>query len=522
MLLQLDPASSMPLYRQILTQMRQLISTGALPVGERLPPSRELATRLGVHRTTVANAYAELAADGWIAGHVGRGTFVAESPQGIHPERSRGVKPPEAAAPLPPYTARLDNGYLWPMLFADNGGDDALEALVSTHALASDPRYIPFTLARPAEELFPVEEFRRATSEVLRREGRALLQLGPSDGYPPLKDYLRQELRREGIQAAERELLVTNGCQQALDLVRKVFLRPGDTVALENPVYPGAIQTFSGSNIQCLGVPVGDEGLNLDVLETLLARHRVRLLLVTPSFHNPTGATLSLDARKRLLEIVARHRVPVVEDNIYGALRLRGRETPSLKALDTAGLVIHLNSFSKVCFPGLRVGWMVASAPVIERLRVAKQATDLHTDQLAQAALAEFGRRGLVTRLVKKARQLYRIRLERLEAALEAHFPEEAQWIRPEGGMSVWVKLPEGLDANALLFKARERRVLFTPGRYFYFQAVEPNTLRLGFSAVHEKRIAPGIEILGDLIKSEIRQRRRQPGRREAARVALV
>ena len=516
MLLQLDPASSMPLYRQILTQMRQLISTGALPVGERLPPSRELATRLGVHRTTVANAYAELAADGWIAGHVGRGTFVAESPHAIHPERSRGAKP------LPPYTASLDNGYLWPMLFADNGADDALEALVSSHALAADPRFIAFTLARPAEELFPVEEFRRATSEVLRREGRALLQLGPSDGYPPLKDYLRQELRREGIQAGERELLITNGCQQALDLVRKVFVRPGDTVALENPVYPGAIQTFSGNGVHCLGVPVTEQGLNLDVLETLLARHRVRLLLVTPSFHNPTGTTLSLDARKRLLEIVGRHRVPVVEDNIYGALRLRGRETPSLKALDTAGLVIHLNSFSKVCFPGLRVGWMVASAPVIERLRVAKQATDLHTDQLAQAALAEFGRRGLVTRLVKKARQLYRVRLERLEAALQTHFPDEVQWIRPEGGMAVWVRLPEGLDANQLLFKARDRRVLFTPGRYFYFQAAEHNTLRLGFTGVHERRIGQGIEILGELIKSELRQRRRQPGRREAAHVALV
>jgi DNA-binding transcriptional MocR family regulator len=520
-LLQLDPASSMPLYRQILTQMRQLISTGALPAGERLPPSRELAARLGVHRTTVANAYAELAADGWISGHVGRGTFVAESPQAKEPNGARAPKPSEPA-PLPPFTARLDNGYLWPLLFADSAADDALEAMVSTHALASDPRYIPFTLARPAEELFPVEEFRRATSEVLRREGRALLQLGPSDGYPPLKDFLRGELRREGIQAGERELLITNGCQQALDLVRKVFLRPGDTVVLENPVYPGAIQTFSGNGVQCLGVPVGAEGLNLDLLDSLLARHRVRLLLATPSFHNPTGTTLSLDARKRLLEIVARHRVPVVEDNIYGALRLRGRELPTLKALDTHGLVLHLNSISKVCFPGLRVGWIVASAPVIERLRIAKQATDLHTDQLAQAALAEFGRRGLVARLIRKARQLYRVRLERLEAALEAHFPEEAQWVRPEGGMAVWVRLPEGLDASALLFKARERYVLFTPGRYFYFQGVEHNTLRLGFTAVPEKKITQGIEILGELIKTELRQRRRRAPAQRAARVALV
>jgi len=294
-------------------------------------------------------------------------------------------------------------------------------------------------------------------------------------------------------------------------------------VLLENPVYPGAIQTFNGGGVRCLGVPVTEKGVNLEALETLLNQQRVRLLLLTPSFHNPTGTTLSLDARKRVLELAARHQVPVVEDNIYSALRLRGRELPPLKALDTHGLVVHLDSFSKVCFPGLRVGWLVASEPVIERLRVAKQATDLHTDQLAQAALAEFCRRGLLTKLIKRARTLYRGRLERLEAALAAHFPEGVTWTRPEGGMSLWVTLPAGLDAGALLYKARERQVLFAPGRFFYFQGTQPNTLRLSFPCVKEKQIEQGIEVLGGLIKSELRQRR--PAERETrrrARVALV
>ncbi|MEE9235969.1 MAG: PLP-dependent aminotransferase family protein [Candidatus Acidoferrales bacterium] len=510
MLLQLDPASSVPLYQQIRDQIRQLIATGGLGVGERLPPSRELAQRLGVHRTTIANAYAELTADGWIAGHVGRGTYVAESPQAIH----------RPALPPPKYSASLENGYLWSRLLADAPADDPLDFLMA-EGMPANGRVISFTTARPAEELFPIEEFRRVTSEVIRREGRALLQLGPSDGYPPLKEFLRHELRREGIQAGDRELLVTNGCQQALDLIRKVFLRPGDVVLMENPVYPGAIQTFNTGGVKCLGVPVTEEGLNLDVLESLLAQERVRLLLLTPNFHNPTGTTLSLEGRKRLLELARLHQLPVVEDNIYGALRLRGRELPSLKALDTAGLVLHLNSFSKVCFPGLRVGWVVGHEPVIERLRIAKQATDLHTDQLAQAALAEFGRRGLLARMVKRARALYRTRLQSLEAALGAHFPDEVTWGRPEGGMAVWVTLPAGLDAGVLLFKARERGVLFTPGRYFYFQAVQPNTLRLAFATVAEKQIRKGVEILGHLLKAELRQRRGAPeGRR--ARVALV
>jgi len=366
-ILQLDPANAVPLYRQIRDQIRQLITSGALAVGDRLPPSRELAQRLGVHRTTVANAYADLTADGWIAGHVGRGTFVAESPQAakpVHPESRAAGR----GTAHPSYTATLENGYLWSTLFADQPADDPLDFLMADVTAAADRRVISFTTARPADELFPVEEFRRATSDVVRRDGRTLLQLGPSDGYPPLKEFLRADLRRQGLVFGDRELLITNGCQQALDLVRKVFLRPGDSVAMENPIYPGAIQSFRGGGIRCLGVPVTGQGISVDALESLLARQRVRLLLLTPDFQNPTTSTMPLDARKRVLELAARHQVPIVEDGIYATLRLRGRELPSLKALDGHGLVIHINSFSKVCFSGLRVGWMVASEPVIERI----------------------------------------------------------------------------------------------------------------------------------------------------------
>lgn len=510
--LTLDPASSTPLYRQIRDQIRQLIATGTLARGDRLPPSRDLACRLGVHRTTVANAYAELSADNWISGHVGRGTFVAKGVEAA-PAVANHVNRETVVAP---------DGYLWTSLLAEIPGDDALDALL-TDALVGGPDVISFTTARPADELIPVEDFRRCCNDVLRRAGKRLLQLGPSDGYPPLKECLLGELRREGISASPRELLIVNGCQQGLDLIRKTFLRPGDTVLLENPCYPGAIQTFHAPGLKCIGVPVGERGLNLDALAALLAQNRARLLLLTPSFHNPTGSTLSLDGRRRVLELAARSQVPIVEDHIYGALRLRGRDLPSLKALDRAGLVIHLNSFSKVCFPGLRVGWIVASEAVIERLRIAKQSTDLHTDQLAQAALAEFCRRGLLERLLRRARALYRERLEQAESALACHCPAEVRWGRPEGGMSIWVTLPEGLDAGMLLFKAHERKVVFSPGRFFYFQAAQPNTLRLGFAGLRPEKITEGIAILGSLIKAELRQQRRA-GRRpvEAARVALV
>lgn len=510
MLLALDPASHTPLYIQIRDQIRALISSGQLARGERIAPSRELARQLGIHRTTVANAYAELEADGWIEGHVGRGTYVARGAEANRPARSVAR------------TAAGGNGILWESLFAHPAEEGFFDIL----SPALEPDVISFATARPPETSFPLAEFRRAADIVLRREGRRLLQLGPTDGYPPFKEFLLDWLRADGLRVDADEIVVTNGCQQSLDLVGRVFLRPGDSVAMENPVYPGAVTALGGAGVKCIPVPVGEDGLNLDALEMILSQSRVKLLLLTPNFHNPTGTTLGLEARRRVLELAGLHQVPIVEDNIYGALRLRGKELPSLRALDSRGLVIHLNSVSKICFPGLRVGWCVASRPVIERLRIAKQACDLHTGQLPQAVLAEFARRGWLAKYLKKMRAYYRERLVALEQALEEHFPPEAKWTRPEGGMSVWVRLPEGMDAGELLVKAKARKVWFTPGRYFYFAAPRPHTLRLGFCALTKEQIERGVEVLGGLVRAELRQSRRagreRTAERLAERVALV
>ena len=203
-------------------------------------------------------------------------------------------------------------------------------------------------------------------------------------------------------------------------------------------------------------------------------------------------------------------------------MRLRGTALPSLKSLDRTGNVIHIDSFSKIAFPGLRVGWCVAPESVIERLRVVKQSTDLHSDQLSQAALAEFVRRGHLTRHLAKMKKVYRGRLEALEAALEKHMPDETTWSRPEGGMSIWVTIPSGLDAGEFLIHVRERGVHFVPGRYFYYQNPQPNTLRLGFAALDEKRIARGVQTLAELLKIELRKRQRGARSESLQRVALI
>jgi 2-aminoadipate transaminase len=509
--LHLQTESHIPLYIQLRDQLRALVHSGELRSGDRIPASRELAGQLGVHRTTVANAYAELESEGLIRGHVGRGTFICAAP----------VKQFSPA----PRSNGNGGAMRWESLFADERGDEGLSRLMPD----VPPGAIAFTAARPPEEFFPVEEFRRCVNAVLHREGRRVLQLGSTDGYGPLKRALIDLFRSEGLNVRAEQLLITDGCQQAIDLVCKAFLRPGDSVALENPAYPGAIALFAGARVRALAVGVetdpartGQVGLDVDALEAVLMQNRVKFIFVTPDFHNPTGTALPGAGRRRLLELAARYQVPVIEDGIYSRLRLRGSPVPSLKALDSSGNVIQIDSFSKIAFPGLRVGWCVGAESAIERLRLVKQSTDLHTDQLSQAAMAEFIRRGYLARHIAKMKKIYRSRLDAMEEELEKHMPESTAWTRPEGGMTLWVTLPSGFDAGELLIHARERGILYLPGRYFYFQHPQPNTLRFGFAGVDEKRIERGIETFCELLKAELRKRQRGAREEFHARVALI
>jgi 2-aminoadipate transaminase len=517
--LHLQAKSSIPIHVQLRDQLRALVHSGELMPGDRIPASRELAKELGIHRTTVANVYAELQAEGLIEGFVGRGTFIRDPDA---PERE--------FTPAPrPKGGRLR----WDALFADERTSwDGLSRLIPKVPEDS----IGFVNAQASAEFFPVAEIRSCASAVLKRHGREILQLGATDGYAPLKHVLLERLRVEGISVKDSELLITDGCQQSLDLLAKAFLRPGDSVLVENPAYPGALSIISASRVRCLPAPVewnrarpGRLGLDLEAAEAILQRNRVKLILVTPDFQNPTGTSMPLENRRKLLEMAALHQVPIVEDHIYARLRLRDKAISSLKAMDRDGIVIQIDSFSKVAFPGLRVGWCIAPERVIERLRVLKQASDLHTDQLAQATLAEFMTRGLFNRHLRRMIAVYARRLDVLEKCLERHFPGGTSWSRPNGGLSVWVTLPAGLDAGEMFYYAQQRGVLFVPGRYFYFQNPLPNTLRLGFAGLDEKQIVRGTLTLGQVLLEELRKRERGGHRtagleeeEESSRVPLI
>jgi 2-aminoadipate transaminase len=466
--------SEIPLYRQLYQQFAVKIRSGELLRGERLPATRELAGLLGLNRTTVSAAYEMLETEGLIAGQVGRGSFVTG-----HSVAAGGVD----------WNSLLERSEMAPLGHAGGFGGEV----------------ISFEMSRPSRALFPLDEFRASCAAVLARQDLAgILQLGSPAGFEPLRRYLMEEARRQHVAGPGDDLIVTNGCQQALDLIGRVMLRPGDTVAVEDPVYPGLKNLLAGIGAQLVGIPVGADGIDIAQLERVLEREQPRFLVVTSNFQNPTGATLPLAARRELLEAARAARVPVVENDAYGELRYEGEPLPAIKQLDEHGGTVLLRSFSKVSFPGLRVGWVVGPKPLIDRLRQAKEAADLHTDQLSQAVLLEFAESG---RLEAHRARVLQAGAERLAATLDAcrrFLPANARWTRPQGGMNVWVRLPEPLDAGELLPRAQKEGVAYLPGRYFAVSRLEPGALRLSFAGPTPDQIRSGLSILGRIVSSEI------------------
>ena len=484
--LQLDRQSRLPLARQIQAQIERLIREKYLAPGVKLPATRELAQALGVNRTTVALAYEELVAGGQARAHVGQGTFVAAQVAG----ESRPAAPSPARIPLD-----------WSRLFSRSAHIAGSRADRRATIPGGARPLISFAEGTPDSGMFPTDAFRRVLNQVVRAEGTALLQYPPGgDGYPPLRTYLATYLLRFGVEAREEDILVVNGSQQGFDLIARTFLDPGDVVAIEQPTYPRATDVFRSAGAQLVPVPWDREGPSAEALEQVLTRYRPKLFYCQPTAHNPTGLTMTADAARRVLDVAARHHVPIVEDGFDGSLYYGERRPLPLRALDRDGLVLYIGTFSKVLFPGLRLGWLVAPPPVVERLRAAKQLADLGTSPLIQAAVHRFCERRLLDRHVARIAREYDRRRAALVEALARHMPEGVTWTEPRGGFSLLVTLPVGCDATALLQRALRRGVGFTPGARFFLDGSGDRTARLSFSSVPQRRIEDGVKRLAEAV----------------------
>lgn len=455
---QLDASSEVPLYRQLHLHFKGLIQSGQLAAGDRLPPTRELAGLLGLNRTTVSAAYDLLMSEGLISGHVGRGSFVMAGTQAAPERRWDDTWQRPQAVPSGTFTG------------------------------------ISFATSRPPESLFPLEDFRASCQEVSARADLAsILQLGSPSGYEPLRHYLLAQARRDGTAGAGDDVLVVNGCQQALDLIARVLVRPGDKIAVEDPVYPGLRNLFSAAGAELIAMPVDAAGADPQAIE----RESPKLVAVTPDFQNPTGATLSAGRRAALLAAARRTGALVVENDIYGALRYEGEPLPTIKEGDESGGTVILRSFSKVSFPGLRVGWIIGPRRLIARLAEAKHLADLHTDQFTQAVLLRFAESG---RLAAHVSRMLAAGRDRLAAAMEAcarHLPPGSRFTRPQGGMNFWLRLPEPLDSADLLPRAQQAGVSYLPGRFFTVAKPDQGGLRLSFAGLAPEQIERGIALLG-------------------------
>ncbi|HEY3354852.1 MAG TPA: PLP-dependent aminotransferase family protein [Polyangia bacterium] len=374
--------------------------------------------------------------------------------------------------------------------------------------VAESPDVLSFAGGLPAPELFPVAAIAEAHARVLAEAGAAALQYSTTEGYGPLREWIVARLTLGGIATTVEQTLVTSGSQQGIDLCARALLDPGARVAVESPSYLAALQVFRAHGAQCVAVDGDADGIRIDELERLHAQAPLRLVYVVPNFQNPTGTTLSAARRLALVAFAQRRGVALLEDDPYGELRYAGAPVPPLQALDEAGVVVRLGSFSKTLAPGLRLAYATGPREVIRAMTVAKQAADLHTATLAQRAAAALLERFDYDAHLTTLRTAYGARLGAMLAALGRHLPAGSRWTRPEGGLFVWAELPGGLDAEALFPLALAQKVAFVPGQPFYAGDPRVSTLRLNFSNRPADLIEEGMARLGRVVRLALDARR--------------
>lgn len=472
LLLELDRSAHEPLWQQIVDGVRDAVESGTLRTGDRLPPSRTLAERTGVHRSTVVRAYQELWALGYLDSRQGSYSTVRRAAAGL---------PAAHAAP-----STLD----WESI-SSAGAREAVRAAGRLARPVSGPDTIDAASLSPDPRLAPVRELRRAHADVLREDGEALVDYGSPQGLSELRELVAHRMRTHGVVVGSDQVMITGGAQHALDLVAKLLVEPGRRVLLESPTYSLAFPLLRLHGAELVPVPMGAEGMDLDHLEARLGEGPAAMVYTTPNFHNPTGITTSPAHRERLLAICERHRVPLLEDGFEEELKYFGRAVLPIKALDRSGTVIYVGTFSKVVFPGLRVGWVAADHECLRRLAALNRVSNLATTLPAQAALARFCSLGGFESHLRRVHAAYRRRMSALLRGLREHVLRPGVAItEPQGGYTLLVSLASAAGSeDELIARLRRHGVEVAPGSWFYPDRPPCLCFRLSISRLDEQAI---------------------------------
>jgi 2-aminoadipate transaminase len=486
---------------QIVDAIESAIAAGELAPGEKLPPTRDLAELAGVNHLTAARAYRRLAELGLVAGRVGSGTFVrAAAP--VAGEEPRGTSSSDASA-WQHYVLPEDR---------ETYGDRMLNEMFQ-HRDRED--VIPLMVGYPSPRLFPRVRLAEIAAQVLSEEGDRALQYGDVDGVPELRAELARLGRRWGGVDQPDEIVCTSGARQALTLTARAMVRPGDVSAIESPSFVAPIEALKDAGARILPVPMDDRGLDVEALEQLLRRHEIRVLTIQPRLHNPTGRDLAPGRRERLVELARRHGFFIIEDGVYSDLRFEGEPLPSLRALDPDH-VVYVDSLSKTVAPGLRMGWVAASGPVLDRITREKRNDDMAGATLSQLMIARYLAAGEYDEHLEGAIAFHRERCEALLGAVDKHLEGLATCTRPSGGAHLWLELADRLDERDLYAEAHRQGVTFLPGTAMVPGRPRSTRIRISYCYLDPDQLAEGARRLG----VAIRAMRRARAPREAAPIA--
>lgn len=466
-----------PVYIQLKEYLKRMITNGHLLENQKLPSTRELSVSLAISRNTVLTAYADLEQEGLIYAVKGKGNFV----KSVETSKTPSIE----------------------MNWQEKMSEQALLAEnldLMKHGVRRRNEMISFNSIAPDEKLFDVENFKRAFLNRMAIEGDIVLNYGYAKGYKPLIEYLLHYMEVKGVDIKDKDILITNGFTEGLDIILSSLNKKNGRIICENPTHHSALKLFRMHGYEIDGIDMEDDGMDISMLQSLLTKTKYDFAYLIPSYHNPTGIVTSSEKRKKMMELFSAYQVPIVEDGFNEELRYSGAHLAPLAAFAGSGNnVIYTSSFSKILFPGLRVGWVLADKDLIYYLESMKRARTIHTSTLDQAVLYQYLHDGYFEKYIKKARSVYKKKYELALTSSKRYIPMKR--ITGDGGLHLFIELDDKIDAHELLKKCSQKGVVFSLGNDFYTDDNGKHTLRLGFSRLKEDEISSGIKLIGQTIK---------------------